>query len=454
MDSATLRRLGVELEQFLEDCFVGMGRSERRAALGDYVRGLLLDGDRKSMVPIASRLADEPGQVGAIRQRLQQAVTVASWDDGELYRRIAKKTLKGLPDVEALALDDTGFPKKGYFSVGVQRQYSGTMGRIDNCQIATSLHLCSDSGGACIGMQLYLPRKWCESQTRRVKAGVPDKIEFKEKWRTALDLLDRAKGWDLARMPRVVLGDAGYGDVTEFRKGLRERGYEYILGIAGNHKVWPPGVCPKPPKAKRRGELGRPKTKWTPPRGKSPTSILELAKSLPRSAFRRVTWGEGTKGKQFGRFAFLRIRTAHRHQSKPPGDVEWLICEWPKRAEHPTTFYLSNMSEKTTKRRLVYLAKLRWRIERDYQEMKSELGLDHFEGRGWTGFHHHVACVAAAHAFLTLNRALFPPEKRHVSSVPESSSVRLAQTDRALPNLPANSVGPLAAQAALVQVIK
>jgi SRSO17 transposase len=409
MKKRDLRRLSTRLEKHLNDCFDGMGRSERREALGNYVRALLLDGERKSIEPMAERLAEDQSEVQAIRQRLQQAVTVAKWAEGDLYRRIAFKVDSHVPDVDAFVLDDTGFPKKGRHSVGVQRQYSGTMGRIDNCQVAASLHLASDLGGACVGMQLYLPRDWAEDPKLRMKAKIPDEIVFQEKWRIGLDLLDRALGWGLESRP--VVADAGYGDSTKFRKGLEERGLSYVVGIGGSAVVWPPGTCPVQ-NPKPAGSKGRPRVRWDAPSGVTPLSIADLAESLDSKAFRRVTWKVGTKGKQWNRFAFVRIRTAHRHtQGKAPGEEQWLICEWPKSAKKPTTFYLSNLPPDTAKRRLVYLAKLRWRIERDYQEMKSELGLDHFEGRGWPGFQHHCACVAAAHAFLTIERVLFPPQR-------------------------------------------
>lgn len=438
MRKRDLDRLARRLEEHLAYCFDGMGRLERRTALGSYVRGLLLDGERKSIEPIAERLAAEPSEVQAIRQRLQQAVTVASWSEDEVYRRLALRVDSMLPGLDAWVLDDTGFPKKGRHSVGVQRQYSGTMGRIDNCQVAASLHLASEVGGACVGMQLYLPRKWAEKPERRQKAKIPADIVFKEKWRIALDLLERARGWGLRERP--VVADAGYGDCTEFRRELEARGIEYIVGIAGTAMVWPPGTCPVPPAPPPKGKKGRPTTRWTAPKGVEPKSIVDLAGALPRSQFRRVTWTTGTKGKHWNRFAFLRVRTAHRHTAgKPPGDEQWLICEWPKSADKPTTFYLSNLPASTSRRRLVYLAKLRWRIERDYQEMKSELGLDHFEGRGWPGFQHHCALVAAAHAFLTLQRALSPPEdsKAHVSSLSSSAPGRPPQDARSLPALPA-----------------
>lgn len=423
MKNRYLRRVGARLEEFTQFCFAKLGRSERRDALGQYVRGLLLDGERKSIYPIACRLAECEDRVEGVRQSMQQAVSVADWDERVVFRRIAQRISTVLPKVEAFVVDDTGFPKKGKHSVGVQRQYSGTMGRIDNCQIATSLHLASEAGGACIGMRLYLPKSWTDNEKRRTKAGVPDSVVFKEKWRIALELIDDALAWGLPKY--VAVADAAYGDSSDFRGGLVSRGLRYVVGVTGTAMVWPPGVCPKPPPKRRPGQVGRPRAKWTPPQGLQPISMTDLAASLPTNMFRKVTWRIGSRGPQSSRFAAIRIRTARRHTlGWAPGDKQWLLCEWPSRAERPTTFYLSNLPKGTSRKRLVYLAKLRWRIERDYQEMKGQLGLDHFEGRSWRGFHHHAACVAAAHAFLTIERALFPPKQSEadVSSFPTTSS--------------------------------
>lgn len=408
MTPTELRRVRKRLFEFLGFCFAGLGRLERREALSCYLQGLLLDGERKSMAPLAARLSPEAAEAEATRQRLQQAVNVAHWDDGVLYQRVAKRAETVLPGIDAYVIDDTGFPKKGKHSVGVQRQYSGTLGRVDNCQVATSLHLASEQGGVCIGARLFLPESWSEDAAKRKKTEIPDDVEHKPKWQIALDLLDRAQGWGLP--PNAVLADAAYGDASEFRQGIRQRELDYVVGVTGTAVVWPPGQMPTPPSANKASRRGRPRTRWADGNAKVKT-IGELAQSLPASAWRKVTWRTGSKGNQAGRFAAVRIRTAHRHRvGAPPGIEQWLLCEWPRGAKKPEKYYLSNLPEKTSRRRLVYLAKLRWRIERDYQEMKGELGLDHFEGRGWRGFHHHFACVAAAHAFLTMERVLFPPQ--------------------------------------------
>ena len=407
MTPTQLRRARGRLTEFLEYCFTGLGRSERREALASYLRGLLLDGERKSMVPVAARIAENQSETEAIRQRLQQAVAVAQWDEGEVFARVARRAEKVLPDIDAYVIDDTGFPKKGKHSVGVQRQYSGTLGRIDNCQIATSLHLASKHGGVCIGARLYLPKEWAQDRGRCKKAGIPADVKYAPKWRLALDLL----GHSLEDNPpkRVVLADAAYGCVGDFRRALRDRDLQYVVGVKGTEVVWPPGERPEPPPP--RTKPGPTPKKWRDGNATA-MSISALASSLPPSAWRKTTWETGSKGRKAGRFAAIHIRTAHRHGvGKPPGIKQWLLCEWSASKDKPEKFFLSNLPANTSKRRLVYLAKLRWRIERDYQEMKGELGLDHFEGRGWRGFHHHFACVAAAHAFLTMERVIFPPER-------------------------------------------
>lgn len=431
-----LRKLERELDEWLTRLFEGMGRRERREALGAYLRGLLLEGERKSIEPIAERLTSVPSDVQGMRQRLQQAVTVADWDEETLYKRIAQQAERVLPELDAFVLDDTGFPKKGFKSVGVQRQYSGTMGRIDNCQVATSLHLASEHGGVCIGMRLYLPKDWAADPKRRARTGIPEHIQFEEKWKIGLRLLDAARSWGLS--DRVIVADAGYGDCIEFREELAKRGMGFVIGITGTAVAWPPGVMPTPP-GKRVRASGRAPSRWHDPDNGTALPMSEIAANLTSKSWRTITWREGTRGPQKSRFAAIRIRTAHRHAlGAPPSEEMWLLCEWPRRQDQPSKLYVSNLPEKTSLKKLVYLAKLRWRIERDYQEMKGELGLDHFEGRGWRGFHHHVACVAASHAFLAFQRVRFPPEDRkaHAARVPPRVAASPPAPHRNLSALP------------------
>lgn len=403
MTPQQLRKLRRELDEFADYLTDDMGRPERRRAMEQYLLGLLLDGERKSIEPMAARLVDDPSEVEGMRQRLQQCVTVSPWAEDEMFRRVALKVDSELPGVEAMVFDDTGFAKKGQYSVGVARQYSGTLGRRDNCQVAVSLHLAGEAGSGCIGMRLYLPRSWTDDRARCAAAGVPDDVEFLPKWQIALSLLDKALAWGVRRHP--ALADSGYGDVTEFREGLRERGLQYVVGISSTLVMWPPGTTFTVPK--KKSSTG---PKPTVPRGdREPISVKELAPTL---SYRKITWREGTRGPQSSRFAAVRVRTAHRHkQGYPPGEEEWLLCEWPEGEPAPTKYYLSSLPRTASLKHLVRLAKLRWRIERDYQEMKGEVGLDHFEGRMWRGFHHHAALCAAAHAFLALQRALSPPEE-------------------------------------------
>ena len=259
-------------------------------------------------------------------------------------------------------------------------------------------------------MQLYLPEAWTTDRARCRTAGVPDTVAFAPKWQHALALLDQALAAGVRR--HVVLGDAAFGDVTAFREALTARGLPYHLRVQGGLVVWPPGTRFAVPA--RRSETGRPQSTPRPPAGTTAVTVAQLAATL---AHRRVTWREGSRGPQTSRFAATRVRLAHRHsEGAGPGPEVWLLSEWPRGEATPSKCYLSSLPPKTPLRTLARLAKLRWRIERDYQELKGELGLDHFEGRTWTGFHHHVALCAAAHAFLALRRALFPPPGRPVDA--------------------------------------
>lgn len=409
MTPSQIRKLERELGEYVEWLTDGMGRPERREAMGLYLTGLLLDGERKSIEPIAARLVDDTSEIEGMRQRLQQCVAVSKWAEKEVFRRIASKIDAELPAVEALVIDDTGFPKKGEHSVGVARQYSGTLGRIENCQVATSLHLAGERGSACVGLRLYLPEEWANDRRRRKKAGVPEDIIFQPKWELAIDLLDDALKAGVRS--RVVLADAGYGDTREFRNAILERGLDYAVGVHHPTKVWGPGTkFVVPPKTARKG----PARRNAHATNGTALSIGELAKTL---TYRSVTWREGTRGKQSSRFAAVRVRTAHKHtQGAAPGPEEWLLCEWPATEAAPTKHYLLSLPATTSVRELVRTAKLRWRVERDYQDLKGEVGLDHFEGRTWAGFHHHAALCAAAHAFLALRRALSPPEPSEVDA--------------------------------------
>jgi len=416
MTPREIAKLDRELTAYLQSMTNDMGRPERRQAMSLYITGLLLDGERKSVEPIAARLVDDVSAASAMRQRLQECVANSAWSDDEMRRRLALKMEAELPGVEALVVDDTGFPKKGARSVGVHRQYSGTLGRTENCQVATSLHLAGEKSSVCIALRLYVPEVWAGDEKRRRMVGVPAEVQFLRKWEIALQQIDDALAWGVRK--HIALADAGYGDASEFRDGLTARGLRYMVGVSSIHTVWPPGADPRLPE-RVPGQPGRPPKRAHDDKHK-PISIGELATT---GKYRTVSWREGSRGRMSSRFAFFRVRSAERRtKGKPPSEEQWLICEWPEREDKPTKFWLSTLSDETPHRELVRVAKLRWRVERDYQDLKGEVGLDHFEGRTWRGFHHHATLCMVAHAFLALRRALFPPKPRQVDAADGSAA--------------------------------
>jgi SRSO17 transposase len=293
--------------------------------------------------------------------------------------------------MQALLVDDTGFKKKGEMSVGVAHQYSGTFGKVENCQVAVSLHLAGAEHSACLGMRLYLPKQWAEDKERRERAGIPGDVEFAQKWKLGLKLVDEAL--EAGVQTHLVVGDAGYGNNMELRRGLVKRNLQYVLGIKHTDVFWTPRL-----KLTKKNK---------------PLNAKAIALKLGRESFRKVTWREGSKGHQSSYFTRVRVRTAADHyHGVRPGEEQWLLIDWPKNHKAPWRYWLSNLPEGISLEQLVRLAKLRWHIERDYQDMKGEVGLDHFEGRTWRGFHHHATLCAVAHGFLALQRALSPPERQ------------------------------------------
>jgi SRSO17 transposase len=407
-----LQKLRRELSAFLDEMLEGQGRPERRDALGHYITGLLLDGERKSIQPMAARLTDDPASADAMRQRLQDCVSASQWSEVELLRRFAIKMDRELPALEVMVVDDTGFAKKGTHSVGVARQYSGTLGRTDNCQVMTSVHLAGDLGSVMVGSRLYVPERWTDDRPRCRAAGVPDDVEFKTKWQIALDLIDQTLGFRL--LGRPVLADSGYGESIEFRDGLVKRGLTYVVGVPNNHLIWPPGTNPQPPKP-RTGKPGRPRSHWRDG-NKKPIQIAELVKGIPRERYKTVSWREGARGKLSSKFLACRVRPAEKHtKGRPPAEEQWLLCEWHSTETEPR-FHFSTLPASLSLKELVRIAKQRWRVERDYQDLKGEVGLDHFEGRTWRGFHRHATLCAVAHGFLALRRALSPPIQDEVDA--------------------------------------
>jgi SRSO17 transposase len=380
------------LEAFTADVLSAVGRSERRHWGEVYVRGLLLDGQRKSIQPMAERMPD------GNEQALQQFVNQSPWSSEEVRRRLARKVVGAMHAPAAWVVDETGFPKQGRHSVGVARQYCGTLGKVGNCQVAVSLHYATADAAMPVDWALYLPEEWTEDAERRKRARIPETVRFRTKWELALQLLDEALSWELPRQP--VVADTGYGKIVEFREGLERRGLSYVVGVDAETVVWVgqvPGRVPPSPRT------GRPRTRWQYER--PPETTLEVARRLPETAWREVTWREGTKGPMTSRFSALRVRTAHRHANgAPPGPEQWLLIEWPHGHEQPRHYWLSNLPAETTLQELVSLAMIRWMVEQDYCQLKDELGLDHYEGRGWPGWHHHVTLVSLAYGFLVLEQ--------------------------------------------------
>jgi len=311
--------------------------------------------------------------------------------------------------VVAWIVDDTGFPKKGKHSVGVTRQYCGQVGKQENCRVAVSLSVSTGSSSLPIAYRLYLPKEWTEDAKRRKTAEVPKEIQFQTKPDIVLDQIRAAVAAQVAG--GVVLADAAYGMNTEFREELTKLELQYVVGVQSSMTVWEPGKQPLPPKP--RGKMGRPPRLLQRTTVHQPVSVKQLAMSLPSTAFQEVSWREGTQRKLRSRFAAVLVRPAHRDywQAEPRAE-EWLLIEWPRGEKEPTKYWISTLPLTTQLKDLVKMAKHRWIIERDYQELKQELGLGHFEGRNWRGFHHHATLCIAAYGFLVAERNRFSPSAR------------------------------------------
>lgn len=360
-----------------------------------YLRGLIEEGPRKSLEPIVTRLGEK-----ADYQSMQQFLADSPWDPALVVRAVAERVAPRI-ELEAWVLDDTGFPKDGRSSPGVKRQYSGTLGKIGNCQIGVSLHAVGRKGTVPFGWALYLPEEWCADAKRRRKAKIPDEISFETKPQLGVKLACQAAGWDLPKAP--LLGDSAYGDVTELREELHGAGLSYVLAVGAQTKVFAPGVGFAVPK--RNGPPGRPRTRPLPDR--EAQTIVGLIAGFDETHWQTLSFRDGANGEPASsRFAFVSVRPAHRWRKglRAVPREELLIAEWPPGADAPTDYWLTNLPAETDPERLARLARLRWKIELDYKQLKGELGLDHYEGRSWLGWYHHTALVTAAHGFLTLER--------------------------------------------------
>jgi SRSO17 transposase len=397
---------------------------------------------RKSMQPMAARL-------GVDHQGLQQFVTTSTWDTMAVRARLACRAVEVL-DPAAWVFDDTGFPKDGNGSPGVARQYSGTLGKVANCQIGVSVHAVTDTASCPLDWRLFLPESWdvvkagpaavkaaqakqrktlknaprdmprvtvpaaptdvdveavAETATetarkRRSACAVPDSEGHRPKWMLAIEMLDGLAEHDLR--PPLVAADCGYGDNSQFRAALDERGIAYSVQVKGETLAHRADVAPVPPTWSGHG---RPPKRPDYPH--EAISVAQHARNAGHESAITVTWREGSKGKLTSQFVFLRVRPAgHRITRDPDGTLpeRWLIAEWPDGEAEPVTYWLTSQPTDTDPTDLIRTAKIRWRIEHDYRELKTGLGLDHFEGRSWTGWHRHVTLVTAAHLFITLLR--------------------------------------------------
>lgn len=396
-------------EAYLKHLEEAVGHCDRRSGLVSYCRGLMLPLARKSIEPLAAHL--EPERVGACHQSLHHFVANSGWSDRALLDRVHEWVWPHMKPEKGWywIIDDTGFPKQGKHSAGVARQYCGQLGKQDNCQVAVSLSVATEQASLPIAYQLYLPREWCDDPQRRQRAGVPNEVEFATKPQMAIHQLREAQG----QLPGgMVLADAGYGNDTAFREAIRALGLSYAVGIQSSTRVWAPDTEPLPALSSH-GRLGRPPQLLRRAPGHEPVSVKELARALDPSHYQTISWREGTRHRLSSRFAAVRIRISHRDYWRTTlRDKEWLLIEWPKHESEPCKYWLSTSPEAASLKQLVATVKMRWRIERDYQDLKQEFGLGHFEGRGWRGFHHHASLCIAAYGFLVAQRLMQSSTKK------------------------------------------
>lgn len=397
MTSNELAALDGRLDAFLADLTASLGRSERHRWAKAYLQGLLLDGARKSIEPLAHR-------TGVDVQSLRQFVGQSPWAVEEIQGRLAGKVVDLLSQPEVWMIDETSFPKAGEASVGVARQYCGALGKIANCQVAVSLHWSTAEASCPVAWRLYLPESWLKTAERRAAGKIPEEVVYRSKNQLALDLMDQALAWEVPRLP--VVADSAYGNDFDFRSGLRERKMQYAVAVEPSTKVWTsdPAAAPVAPRKPR----GRPQKYPALKDLTEPQTLAEVARACPKEAWHQVTWRQGTKGPMRSRFARVKVWAAHawRKSEHPKREMEWLLMEWPEGAQEPSDYWLAQLDDPAVSlRRLIRIARSRWRVEMDYRELKEELGLDHYEGRHWLGWHHHVTLVSMAFAFLRAEQA-------------------------------------------------
>ena len=401
-----------------------LGHADRIGPLRDYCTGLMLPGERKSVEPMAAKTA--PARTAAQHQSLLHFIGVASWSDERVLSKVRAIVLPAIErqgPIEAWIIDDTGFPKQGTHSVGVRHQYCGQLGKEANCQVAVSLSIANHNASLPVAYRLYLPKDWVEDAARRDKAGIPSDIGFKTKPEIALEQIRSACK---AGLPRgVALMDAAYGADSRLRTGMTALGVSYVVGIQPKILMWPPGAGPR-----RRGKPLNNTGRRDEP---DLISAKQAARDLPKHAWRTIRWREGSAEWLSSRFARVRVRVGHSQAMPELLSQEWLLIEWPEGEAAPTRYWLSTLPSNTDFRRLVDFAKLRWRIERDYQELKQEVGLGHYEGRGWRGFHHHATMCIAAYGFLISERETIPPSRPRCSTLFQTAAISSRYRSRGSP---------------------
>ena len=384
-----------------------VGHADRKLPLRNYCTGLLLDGERKSVEPMAARLA--PDHVQRMHESLHHFVAESPWSDVAMLRQVRNSVLPAMQKqgtVTAWIVDETSYVKKGAHSVGVARQYCGRLGKKENCQVAVSLSVATATGSLPIAWQLYLTEDWAADPQRRTKTGVPKGLPFQTKPQIALAQIQRAVE---EKVPvGVLLADEVYGSNREFREGATELKLDYSLAVRSNTTVWALDRQPLPPKP--WNGKGRHAKRMRRDEAHQPITVKQLAQALPKQVWSEVAWREGSKGTLQSRFTAVRVRPAYGDDRKGSLRPEqWLLIEWPEGTDEPSAYWLSNLPEKIRWKDLVGISKHRWVIERDYEELKSELGLAHYEGRNWRGFHHHATLCIAAYGFLIAERSRFSP---------------------------------------------
>jgi SRSO17 transposase len=411
-----------EFERYLVHLGEGLGHADRRAGLRGYCTGLMAPLKRKSVEPMASHLA--PAATRSRHQSLHHFVANSSWSDEQMLLRVAQWVAPVMDFSEGgwWIVDDTGFPKQGKHSVGVARQYCGMLGKQDNCQVGVSVSLACQEASLPVAWQLYLPKQWAMDMARRAQAGVPKEVQFATKPAIALAQIEHLIKQGAPK--HCVLADAGYGVDTAFRERLSELGLPYVVGVTGQVTVWPPAHAPLPAQPySGRGNVPT-RQRLGDAKHQRPLSVKEVALQLDSAQWQSIEWREGSNFTLRSRFARVRVRAAHRdHQRTKLRPEQWLLIEWPEGHREPMKYWLSTLGQDVPLQRMVLEAKMRWRIERDYQDLKQELGLGHYEGRGWRGLHHHASLSIAAYGFLMAQRLRLSPGeiKKNTARIEESA---------------------------------